>query len=91
MCDKPYESNDYIIVYYYNLQLIFYKILVNAPIHNDLLRYYVVHKNYENLLLSETLGKLYNYTNELMDITANYGGKEWHFESFCKKAPTKEV
>lgn len=56
-----------------------------------MLRYYVVHKNYENLLVSETLGKLYNYTNEFMDVTAQFEGTEFRFEKFCKKSPASLV
>lgn len=39
---------------------------LSLPFHHDILRFYVVHKNYENLLISDTLGRLYEYTNEMM-------------------------
>lgn len=54
-------------------------------IHFDILRFYVVHKNYENLLKPEILKKLYRYTNELLNITAHYNGKTYHFDEFCEK------
>lgn len=63
----------------------------SVPIHSDIIRFYVVHKNYENLLQSETLGKLYRYTNEILRVTAQYEGRMYHFESFCKKEPNEQV
>uniref|UniRef100_A0A9J2PF95 SSD domain-containing protein n=1 Tax=Ascaris lumbricoides TaxID=6252 RepID=A0A9J2PF95_ASCLU len=63
---------------------------VAVPIHSDIIRFYVVHKNYENLLQSETLGKLYRYTNEILRVTAQYEGRMYHFESFCKKEPNEQ-
>ncbi|CAD5219888.1 unnamed protein product [Bursaphelenchus okinawaensis] len=62
---------------------------VDAPMHNDILRFYVVHKDYENLLESDTLRKLYDYTNEMMTVRMEYDGREWGLEDFCKKAPTE--
>ncbi|KAI6187547.1 Patched domain-containing protein 3 [Aphelenchoides besseyi] len=67
-----------------------HKKAVNAPIHNDILRFYVVHKNYENLLESNILRDLYDYTNEMMNVRMNYGDHEWVFSDFCKKAPEAE-
>ncbi|KAI6216646.1 Patched domain-containing protein 3 [Aphelenchoides fujianensis] len=64
-----------------------HKKAVNAPIHNDILRFYVVHKNYDNLLESDTLRNLYEYTNEMMTVRMNYAEREWVFSDFCKKAP----
>lgn len=64
---------------------------VNAPIHNDILRFYVVHKDYNNLLESDILGKLYDYTNEMMTVTLQYAEREWVLEDFCKKMPTEKV
>lgn len=74
--------------------LFIYRIWMNffsVPIHSDIIRFYVVHKNYENLLQSETLGKLYRYTNEILRVTAQYEGRMYHFESFCKKEPNEQV
>uniref|UniRef100_A0A915CRN7 Uncharacterized protein n=1 Tax=Ditylenchus dipsaci TaxID=166011 RepID=A0A915CRN7_9BILA len=61
----------------------------NAPIHNDILRFYVVHKDYDNLLVSDILASLYDFTNEMMTVKMEYEGLEWEFEDFCKKAPTE--
>uniref|UniRef100_A0A914RP55 Uncharacterized protein n=1 Tax=Parascaris equorum TaxID=6256 RepID=A0A914RP55_PAREQ len=63
---------------------------ITVPVHSDTIRFYVVHKNYENLLQSETLGKLYRYTNEILRVTAQYEGTIYHFESFCKKEPNEQ-
>uniref|UniRef100_A0A183CBE9 Cse1 domain-containing protein n=1 Tax=Globodera pallida TaxID=36090 RepID=A0A183CBE9_GLOPA len=62
----------------------------SVPQHNDILRFYVVHRDYENLLHSDTLGKLFDYTNEMMKVTMEYDGETWLFEDFCKKAPAQQ-
>jgi hypothetical protein len=64
---------------------------VNAPTHSDILRFYVVHKDYENLLESDILKKLYEYTNEMMTVKMTYADREWTFEDFCKKATPEAV
>jgi hypothetical protein len=46
-----------------------------APQHHDILRFYVVHKNYENLLVSETLSKLWEYTLEMMAVKMELDGE----------------
>ncbi|KAE9554785.1 hypothetical protein FO519_001982 [Halicephalobus sp. NKZ332] len=56
-----------------------------VPRHTDILRFYVVHENYENLLDSEVLGLLWNYTNEMMFVHTQYNGVDYPFETFCKK------
>ena len=62
-----------------------------APLHNDILRFYVVHKHYANLLDSDTLGRIYDYTNEMMRVTLDdYEGERWMFEDFCSKSPGKQ-
>lgn len=66
-------------------------LVVDTPIHNDILRFYVVHKNYENLLESDILKRLYDYTNEMMTVKLNYAGREWALEDFCKKASPEAV
>uniref|UniRef100_A0AC34FFI0 SSD domain-containing protein n=1 Tax=Panagrolaimus sp. ES5 TaxID=591445 RepID=A0AC34FFI0_9BILA len=59
----------------------------DIPRHNDILRFYVVHKEYKNLLDSEILGQLWNYTNEMTQtVTATYNDKLYPFETFCKKS-----
>jgi hypothetical protein len=50
----------------------------------------VVHKNYDNLLVADTLARLYDYTNEMMTVRMNYKEKEWIFEDFCKKESATE-
>uniref|UniRef100_A0A914GVP8 SSD domain-containing protein n=2 Tax=Globodera TaxID=31242 RepID=A0A914GVP8_GLORO len=62
----------------------------SVPQHSDILRFYVVHRDYENLLHSDTLGKLFDYTNEMMKVTMEYDGETWLFEDFCKKAPAQQ-
>ncbi|WKY14471.1 hypothetical protein Q1695_000202 [Nippostrongylus brasiliensis] len=57
----------------------------SAPIKNDILRFYVVHKNFENLLQSKFLGPLYRYTNEMMKVTMDYKGEQYSLDDFCKK------
>uniref|UniRef100_A0A0N4ZRU5 SSD domain-containing protein n=1 Tax=Parastrongyloides trichosuri TaxID=131310 RepID=A0A0N4ZRU5_PARTI len=59
----------------------------NLKMHNDILRFYIVHKNYENLFESKTLIELYNYTEEMMKITMEKDGYTWSLEDFCKKDP----
>lgn len=63
----------------------------NVPLHGDILRFYVVHKNYENLLESNILNQLYNYTLEMMNLTVNYKDTEWTFANFCKKEGDDKV
>lgn len=48
-----------------------------------------MHKDYENLLESNILKKLYDFTNQMMTVKMNYADREWVFEDFCKK-PTPE-
>lgn len=55
----------------------------------DILRFYVVHKNFENLLQSKYLGPLYEYTNEMMKITTEYNGKVIGIDDFCDKGTEK--
>ncbi|TKR82012.1 hypothetical protein L596_015796 [Steinernema carpocapsae] len=55
------------------------------PMFTDIVRYYVVKDNYENLLESETLAMLYNYTQEMMNVTLDLNGKTWRLEDFCRK------
>ncbi|KAL3119788.1 hypothetical protein niasHT_010079 [Heterodera trifolii] len=62
----------------------------SVPQHNDILRFYVVHRDYENLLHSDTLGKLFMYTNEMMKVAMEYDGETWVFEDFCKRGPAQE-
>ena len=62
-----------------------------APRHTDILRFYVVHENYENLLESNVLGLLWNYTNEMMFVHTNYEGVDYPFEAFCKKEEGHQV
>uniref|UniRef100_A0A7E4VVR9 SSD domain-containing protein n=1 Tax=Panagrellus redivivus TaxID=6233 RepID=A0A7E4VVR9_PANRE len=57
----------------------------DIPRHNDILRFYVVHKDYLNLLDSEILGKLWDYTNEMMSVTSEFNGKTYGLDNFCKK------
>ncbi|VDO77035.1 unnamed protein product [Haemonchus placei] len=54
---------------------------------DDILRFYVVHKNFDNLLQSKYLGPLYDYTNKMMKVTAEYKGEQYYLEDFCKKDP----
>jgi len=62
-----------------------------TPIHTDILRFYVVHKNYDNLLVADTLARLYDYTNEMMTVHNTYKEKDWIFEDFCKKESATET
>ncbi|PAV78701.1 hypothetical protein WR25_21132 isoform A [Diploscapter pachys] len=55
----------------------------------DILRFYVVHKNFENLLQSKYLGPLYEYTNEMMKITTEYNGKVIGIDDFCDRGTEK--
>ncbi|KAK0405834.1 hypothetical protein QR680_018223 [Steinernema hermaphroditum] len=57
----------------------------SAPRHTDIIRYYVVHKEYRNLLQSDTLGLLYNFTLEMMKVTNDFNGRTWTLEDFCRK------
>lgn len=59
--------------------------------HSDMLRFYVVHKNYENLLDSHLLNELHDYTDEMMKVKVIYKEKEWTFNDFCKKEGTNTV
>ena len=54
---------------------------------SDILRFYVVHKNFENLLQSKYLGPLYAATNEMMKQTLDYRERTWTLEDFCQKEP----
>ncbi|XGW35131.1 hypothetical protein V3C99_018841, partial [Haemonchus contortus] len=56
-----------------------------APMKDDILRFYVVHKNFDNLLQSKYLGPLYDYTNKMMKVTTEYKGEQYYLEDFCKK------
>ncbi|KAK6759755.1 hypothetical protein RB195_021365 [Necator americanus] len=56
-----------------------------APIKNDILRFYVVHKNFDNLLQSKYLGPLYEYTNKMMKVTMEFRGEHYDLEDFCQK------
>ena len=58
----------------------------DGPTHSDILRFYVVHKDYENLLVSDILHRLYDYTNEMMTVRNEFEGEDWGLEDFCKKA-----
>uniref|UniRef100_A0A1I8BXL4 SSD domain-containing protein n=1 Tax=Meloidogyne hapla TaxID=6305 RepID=A0A1I8BXL4_MELHA len=62
----------------------------SGPQHHDILRFYVVHKKYENLLVSDTLAKLFQYTQEMMNVKMEWGGEEWILEDFCRKNPGQE-
>lgn len=66
-------------------------VVASASLHNDILRFYVVHREYANLLESDTLARLYDYTNEMMRVRMEYDGEEWTLEDFCKKLPTEPV
>ncbi|KAJ1360696.1 hypothetical protein KIN20_019729 [Parelaphostrongylus tenuis] len=57
--------------------------LVLVPKKNDILRFYVVHKNFENLLQSKYLGPLYDYTNKMMKVTMEFRGEHYGLEDFC--------
>uniref|UniRef100_A0A1I7X637 Anoctamin n=1 Tax=Heterorhabditis bacteriophora TaxID=37862 RepID=A0A1I7X637_HETBA len=59
-----------------------------APIKHDILRFYVVHKNFENLLQSKYLGPLYEYTNQMMDVTMEFNNMHFELEDFCQKEPS---
>ncbi|CAJ0943677.1 unnamed protein product, partial [Mesorhabditis belari] len=52
---------------------------------HDILRFYVVHKDFDNLLQSKYLGLLWKYTNEMMETTAVDDGIKWELEDFCRK------
>ncbi|KAL6724830.1 hypothetical protein Aduo_019685 [Ancylostoma duodenale] len=56
-----------------------------AAIKNDILRFYVVHKNFDNLLQSKYLGPLYEYTNKMMEVTMDFRGEHYDLEDFCQK------
>lgn len=62
-----------------------------APINNDILRFYVVQKDYENLLVSDTLEMLYNYTNEMMTVEMDFNGRHLTMENFCKRPSSQPV
>ncbi|CAI2357187.1 unnamed protein product [Caenorhabditis sp. 36 PRJEB53466] len=57
--------------------------LVHAK--NDILRFYVVHRNFENLLQSKYLGPLFQYTQDMMKVTNDFEGETWGLEDFCVK------
>ncbi|VDM52586.1 unnamed protein product [Angiostrongylus costaricensis] len=57
----------------------------NIPKKTDILRFYVVHKNFENLLQSKYLGPLYEYTITMMKVTMEFHGKHYGLEDFCYK------
>lgn len=65
--------------------------LVAAPIKNDILRFYVVHKNFDNLLQSKYLGPLYDYTNKMMKVTMDFRGEHYDLEDFCQKEKGQTV
>uniref|UniRef100_A0A0K0FM63 SSD domain-containing protein n=1 Tax=Strongyloides venezuelensis TaxID=75913 RepID=A0A0K0FM63_STRVS len=58
-----------------------------SKMHNDILRFYIVHKNYENLFESKILSELYSYTEEMMNVTLEKDGYTWSLGDFCKKDP----
>lgn len=55
------------------------------PIRIDVVRFYVVHEEYENLLEPKTLDRIYRYTNEILDTTVEFNGRTYRFEDFCQK------
>ncbi|CAJ0571783.1 unnamed protein product, partial [Mesorhabditis spiculigera] len=60
----------------------------DATVHglkNDILRFYVIHKDFDNLLQSKYLGLLWKYTNEMMSTTAMSGEEKFDLEDFCRK------
>ncbi|CAD6194290.1 unnamed protein product [Caenorhabditis auriculariae] len=57
------------------------------PAKQDILRFYVVHKTFENLLQSKYLGPLFQYTNEMMKVTHEHNGQTYGLEDFCAKEP----
>lgn len=65
--------------------------LKNRKYFNLIFSFYVVHKDYENLLESDILKRLYDYTNKMMDVKMQYADREWVFEDFCKKASAEAV
>lgn len=62
-----------------------------VPLKQDILRFYVVHRDFDNLLQSKYLSALYNYTNEMMKVTMEYEGKTINLEHFCKKEGNEAV
>ncbi|GMT04663.1 hypothetical protein PENTCL1PPCAC_26837, partial [Pristionchus entomophagus] len=56
---------------------------------SDILRFYVVHKDHENILSADYLGPLYRYTNEMMKVTHEFEGKTYAMEDFCMKGNGK--
>ncbi|UMM41919.1 hypothetical protein L5515_017960 [Caenorhabditis briggsae] len=58
-----------------------------VPAKNDILRFYVVHRKYDNLLQSKYLGALFQYTQDMMKVTNDYEGETWGLEDFCTKDP----
>uniref|UniRef100_A0AC35TQU8 SSD domain-containing protein n=1 Tax=Rhabditophanes sp. KR3021 TaxID=114890 RepID=A0AC35TQU8_9BILA len=54
-------------------------------VYTDILRFYIVHKDFENLLNSATLAELYNYTEQMMKVKLDLNGYTYTLEDFCKK------
>lgn len=61
------------------------------PIRIDVIRFYAIHEENSNLLESRTLRRIYRYTNEIMNTTAEFNGKIYRFEDFCQKDSKVEV
>ncbi|KJH48777.1 patched family protein [Dictyocaulus viviparus] len=59
-----------------------------APTKNDILRFYVVHKKFDNLLQSKYLGPLYDYTNKMMEVSMEFHGLRYSLDDFCYKDST---
>ncbi|CAB3400376.1 unnamed protein product [Caenorhabditis bovis] len=56
-----------------------------VPAKNDILRFYVVHKKFDNLLQSKYLGPLFKYTQQMMKVENEFDGDVWTLEDFCTK------
>ncbi len=57
----------------------------------DIARFYVVHKDYENLLVPDLLAQLYDFSNDFLSVNMDFEGKHYMFEDFCKKEPGETV
>ncbi|VDM98957.1 unnamed protein product [Thelazia callipaeda] len=57
------------------------------PVRIDMIRFYAVHEQYKNLLQSDILNKIYNYTEEILNTTKEHNGKIYRFEDFCHQDP----
>ncbi|CAI5454482.1 unnamed protein product [Caenorhabditis angaria] len=52
---------------------------------SDILRFYVVHRQFENLLQSKYLGPLFKHTQDMMLVKHDFQGETWDLEDFCVK------